>query len=181
MRPVLERQLFVDVAQVELDGVDRNLEVAGQLIVGPAAGERGEQFAFLVGQGLQGVAIEFAYVDEVEKILLLVDFEVGGAYAALVYDPQQRQEILATIREEYDRTVDQVLRITDEVGLAQRFPNYRSRLERRLPILNQVGRQQADMVGRLRARRKAGASDPEDFLPLLLSINCVASGLGWTG
>ncbi len=120
-------------------------------------------------------------VDEVEKILLLVDFDVGGAYADLVSDPQQRQEILATIREEYDRTVEQVLRITDEGGLAQRFPNYRSRLERRLPILNQVGRQQADLVGRLRARRRAGSSEPADFVPLLLSINCVASGLGWTG
>ncbi|MDJ0611080.1 MAG: phosphoenolpyruvate carboxylase [Kiloniellales bacterium] len=120
-------------------------------------------------------------VDEVEKILFLVDFDVAGVYAELVADRERGQEIFSMIRREYDRTAAQVLALTGESELAARFPTYRKRAERRLPMLNRVGLQQARMLGALREERGAGKGDEEDSLPLLLSINCVASGIGWTG
>jgi phosphoenolpyruvate carboxylase len=64
--------------------------------------------------------------------------------------------------------------------LLDRFPNHRSRLDSRLPMLNRASRQQVELLRRVRSRAP-GADAGEDLVPLLLSINCVAAGLGWTG
>ncbi len=78
------------------------------------------------------------------------------------------------------RTVARLLRVTGEKALLDRFPNHRSRLDSRLPMLNRASRQQVELLRRVRSRRPGGDAG-EDFVPLLLSINCVAAGLGWTG
>jgi hypothetical protein len=45
-----------------------------------------------------------------------------------------------------------------------------------------VGREQVKLIAQFRAKAPAGESKfDEDLVPLLLSINCIASGLGWTG
>jgi phosphoenolpyruvate carboxylase len=120
-------------------------------------------------------------IDEVEKTLLMVDLDIAGRYAKLVPDAQIRGEIFAMIEEEFHRTCAQVLRLTGQTALAARFPNLRSRMARRLPILGQVGREQVKLVERYRGAKSKGGAGAKDFVPLLLSINCVSSGLGWTG
>ena len=57
----------------------------------------------------------------------------------------------------------------------------RGRAKRRLAILNQAGRQQVELIERFRRSKKAGKPRQEDLVPLLLSFNCIAAGLGWTG
>src|SRR2546430_7342414 len=79
------------------------------------------------------------------------------------------------VADEYHRTVDAVRRLTGESALAERFPQFRERLSRRLPTLNQVSHQQIELLRRYCAGQ-------EDALPaLLLSINCIAAGFGTTG
>jgi phosphoenolpyruvate carboxylase len=84
------------------------------------------------------------------------------------------------IVEEHGRTVEAVLRISGGTTLAERFPLYRRRLARRLPTLDQVSRHQVELLRRFRA-----AESPEQreqhLDALLLSINCLAAGLGATG
>ncbi|MGH6932652.1 MAG: phosphoenolpyruvate carboxylase, partial [Dongiaceae bacterium] len=89
--------------------------------------------------------------------------------------------IYTMIEQEHGRTVASVLRLVGTAQLAERFPQYRSRLARRLPIINRVGRTQVDLIRRSRSVQKGGKAAEKDLVPLLLSINCVASGLGWTG
>jgi phosphoenolpyruvate carboxylase len=114
-------------------------------------------------------------IDEVEKTLAYVDLDVAREYAGLVADDWCRAEILSLVAEEYHRTVEAIHRIVGPGGVARRFPQFRQRLERRLPILNQVNRQQVELLRRYRAGQ-------EDALaPLLLSINCIAAGFGTTG
>src|SRR5690606_31173443 len=62
-------------------------------------------------------------VDEVEKILPLVDLSVARAFAGLVADVALREEIFAMVEAEYHRTVAMVLKITGEASLLARFPN----------------------------------------------------------
>ena len=67
-----------------------------------------------------------------------------------------------------------------ETELAERFPLFRDRLKGRLPTINQVSREQVELLARYRAetdedRREAVKS------ALLLSINCIAVGFGATG
>jgi phosphoenolpyruvate carboxylase len=120
-------------------------------------------------------------IDEVEKTLSLVDLDIAHDYAGLVPDPRIAEEIFAMIAAEYHLTVANTLRISGEHDLAERFPNFRDGLARRLPTLNHVNRQQVRLIRRFRGAKKGEQSRKDDFVPLLLSINCVSSGLGWTG
>jgi phosphoenolpyruvate carboxylase len=84
------------------------------------------------------------------------------------------------VEAEYRRTVDAVLRVSGGTELAERFPRFRRRLVRRMATINQVSRQQVELLRRFRA----AASEPERqryLSALLLSINCISSGFGATG
>ena len=119
-------------------------------------------------------------MDEVEKTLAYVDLDLARGYADLVADPWLRQEIFSLVTDEYHRTVAVVRRLTGCTVLAERFPQFRQRLANRLPTLNQVNRQQIELLRRHRAA--AAEKPPEDELAaLLLSINCIAAGFGTTG
>jgi phosphoenolpyruvate carboxylase len=119
-------------------------------------------------------------VDEVEKTLSYVDLEAAREYAELVPDPRVRDAVFPLIEEEYHRTVEAVLRISGGGELAERFPRFRRKLARRLPILNQISRQQIELLRRF---RESGSDKSQEELlsALLLSINCIATGFGATG
>jgi phosphoenolpyruvate carboxylase len=119
-------------------------------------------------------------VDEVEKTLSYVDLDVAQEYAELVPDSRVRGAVFPRIEEEYHRTVEAVLRITGARELAERFPRFRRKLARRLPTLNQISRQQIELLRRF--RESGGDTSQEELLSaLLLSINCIATGFGATG
>ena len=116
-------------------------------------------------------------VDEVEKTLAYVDLDIAREYAGLVADDWVRAEIFSLVTDEYHRTVDAIRRVAGQGGgsIAERFPQFRRRLESRIPILNQVNRQQVELLRGYRAGRE------EALAALLLSINCIAAGFGTTG
>jgi phosphoenolpyruvate carboxylase len=119
-------------------------------------------------------------IDEVEKTLAQVDLDIARGYAELVADRQLRETVFGQIEHELRLTTQMVLRVSGGGEIAERFPQFRERLARRLPAINQVGRQQIEL---LRLYRQA-ATDGERrgyLVPLLLSINCIASGFGATG
>ena len=118
-------------------------------------------------------------VDEVEKTLVYVDLELARGYADLVADPWLRQEIFSLVTDEYHRTVAAIRRVTGATELAERFPQFRQRLASRLPTLNQVNRQQIELLRRYRGATPA--TRDEHLGALLLSINCIAAGVGTTG
>jgi phosphoenolpyruvate carboxylase len=119
-------------------------------------------------------------VDEVEKTLTYVDLDIAREYAELVPDPAVRSSILMLVEEEYQRTVEAVLRISGGKELVERYPRFRRRLARRLPTINQVSRQQIELLRRF--RESGGDKTQEEQLSaLLLSINCIAAGFGATG
>jgi phosphoenolpyruvate carboxylase len=115
-------------------------------------------------------------MDEVEKTLLFVDLDLARSYAELVDDPGLRDSIFGRIEREYRLTCEMVLRVSGDAVIAERFPQFRRRLQRRLTTLNQVSREQ---VGLLRQFRAGG--DEEVRNALLLTINCAAAGFGATG
>ncbi len=136
---------------------------------------RGASGAALLERMFTGCRLFRLIVDEAEKTLAYVDLDIARAYAELVPDPWARNELMSLVADEYHRTVDAVRRLTGASALAERFPQFRERLGRRLPTLNQVNRQQIELLRRYRAGQ-------EDALPaLLLSINCIAAGFGTTG
>jgi phosphoenolpyruvate carboxylase len=141
---------------------------------------RGQRGAALLDRMFTESRLFRLIVDEVEKTLAYVDLEIAREYAELVPDPRVRTSILTLVEEEYHRTVEAVLRISGGSQLVERYPRFRRRLARRLPTINQVSRQQIELLRRFRASG-GDKTQEEQLSALLLSINCIAGGFGATG
>jgi phosphoenolpyruvate carboxylase len=115
-------------------------------------------------------------LDDVERTLLQVDLSIAGEYAGLVEDEAVREPIFSRIAEEYRLTCEMILCITGDTDIAERFPQFRRRLARRLKTINQVSREQVHLL----RQHRAGSSE-DVRTALLMSINCAAAGLGATG
>jgi phosphoenolpyruvate carboxylase len=141
---------------------------------------RGPRGAALIRRMFTDSRLFRLIVDEVEKTLSYVDLEHAREYADLVPDARVRDAVFPLIEEEYHRTVDAMLKISGGTELAERFPRFRRKLARRLPTLNQISRQQIELLRRF---RESGSDKSQEELlsALLLSINCIASGFGATG
>ena len=119
-------------------------------------------------------------IDELEKTLCLVDMNVAESYASLVEDKKLRHQVFGMVKEEYELTCKMVRKITGERKLGTRFKKFSRKLQRRSQILSSVGMEQVRLVEQFRsAKNEKEAHD--DLVSLLLSINCISAGLGWTG
>ena len=137
---------------------------------------RGEEGQVLINKMFKESRIFKLIIDEVEKSLALVDFEVAQAYAELVEDENIRNNIYGMVKDEYDLTHKWVLQITGEIKLCTRFRKFNRKLNRRSGALMKAGMEQVELVKKFRE-----SGDEEELVGVLLSINCVSAGLGWTG
>ena len=141
---------------------------------------RGEQGAALLADLFADSRLFRLIIDEVEKTLLLVDLDIARDYASLVADEGARAGVFTLIAEELALTREMVLKVSGGVTLAERFPQFRNALQLRLPTVNEVNREQVELLRRFRGAESE--SEREAYKPaLLLSINTVAAGLGATG
>ena len=120
-------------------------------------------------------------IDEVEKTTALTDMALAQSYAALVADKAQSRFFLDLVRTEYELTCAELLRLTGETALAERFPSFRRRLDQVSPLLQRTHALQVDLLAQFRAEQADGATRMQTLVPLLLSMNCISAGLGWTG
>ncbi|HYC30727.1 MAG TPA: phosphoenolpyruvate carboxylase [Gemmatimonadales bacterium] len=141
---------------------------------------RGQRGTALLGRMYTDSRLFRLIVDEAEKTLTYVDLDLAREYAGLVPDPAVRGAIYPMIEEEYHRSVEALLRISGGRELAERFPRFRRRLARRLPTLNQVSRQQIELLRRFR-ESGGDRTQEEQLSALLLSLNTIAAGFGATG
>jgi len=119
-------------------------------------------------------------MDEVEKTLLIVDLAIARAYSGLVAEAQVRDRVFPMIEREYQLTREMVRRVSGEAEIGDRFPRHREVLAERLPMINEVNREQVELLSRF--RDASTEAERERYKPaLLLSINCIAGGLGATG
>lgn len=141
---------------------------------------RGQQGEALLPHLFQDSRLFRLIIDEVEKTLLLVDLDIARDYAGLVPDEGVRATIFPMIEQELELTREMVLKVSGSSEIGGRFPEFRRSLASRLPTINEVNREQVELLRRFRgasteAEREAYKS------ALLLSINTVAAGLGATG
>lgn len=120
-------------------------------------------------------------LDEAEKTLLQVDPMLMHAYANLVESEEDRGSILGLIEAELGRTMQQILRITGEAIIAERFPLLRERIARRKAMLDRVGHEQIELLRLVRGSAADDDARNAALSALLFSINCIAAGFGTTG
>ncbi|BAQ18795.1 phosphoenolpyruvate carboxylase [Methyloceanibacter caenitepidi] len=140
-------------------------------------GDKGER---LLAEMFKGSRLFRLIIDEVEKALARVDLKIARDYASLVSDAQVRETIFAMIEKEYALTKDMVLALSGSAFPGERFKQFQASLAERLPTVNQVSREQVELLRRFRA--SDNEQERESYKSaLLLSINTVAAGLGATG
>ena len=118
-------------------------------------------------------------VDEVEKTLFLSDMEIASLYSGLVPDADLRARVFEAVRAEHARTCREILAITGETHVAERFPALRRRIGEVRPLIDRCNLWQVRLLNRHRTGDEAARAEAR--VPLLLSMNCIAAGLGWTG
>ncbi|MGH7499608.1 MAG: phosphoenolpyruvate carboxylase [Gemmatimonadales bacterium] len=141
---------------------------------------RGDRGAALIQRMFRDSRVFRLIVDEVEKTLSYVEPTLAHEYAGLVPDARVREEIFAMVEKEYHRSIEAVLRISGGAALNERFPRFRRRLARRMGTMNQISRQQIELLRRFR-QSGGDRTQEEQLSALLLSINCIAAGFGATG
>ena len=137
---------------------------------------RGQEGLKLLREMYDNWSLFSLIIDEVEKSLAFVDADVMRSYADLLNQSAIKEKLFTKVVREYELSVEKILLITGETKLGERFPRFSRKLERRGDILKQVGLAQVELVKRFREQDKQA-----DLVALLLSINCVSAGLGWTG
>lgn len=120
-------------------------------------------------------------VDEVEKTLYQADMDLADRYAGLVQDKETRERIYSMIRQEYETTYGQLSSLTGMSEPAQRFPAFRKRIDDVKPLIERTHLLQVELLDEFRIAQSNEAVRKSITVPLLLSMNCIAAGLGWTG
>ena len=92
-------------------------------------------------------------------------------------DQKAAKRILERVQAEHALTREKVLELSGAGGLCARFPGFRRRFDRVRPMIDQANRWQVDLLKDARA----GRHKDKALTPLLMTMNCIASGLGWTG
>lgn len=109
--------------------------------------------------------------------LLEVDMDIAEQYAQLCQDADARDRIFGAVKQEYDRTVNAVLKITETDALGQGIRRSAQAAEMRRHSLGQMNRIQIELLRKM----QSGQATDEDMMQLLLTINCIAAGMRTTG
>lgn len=142
---------------------------------------QGEQGLAILHEMFEQCPIFRLITDNVEKMLFLTDFDVANEYATLVEDQQSCDTIMGLIKQERELAEQMILKVTQETELCKRFPNFHDTMAARIDGIKQIGLEQVKLVKQFRDPNSTKNTAQDNLVPLLLSINCVAAGLGWTG
>jgi len=119
------------------------------------------------------------FLSNVEMMLTKTDLEIASRYMAELV-PEPLRHLFDTIREEYARTVAEVLRITGEPELLDASPVLRRTLAVRDTYLQPLHHLQVALLAQHRTAQRRPA-DPALLRALLTTVNGIAAGMRNTG
>ena len=122
-----------------------------------------------------------ALLSNIQMALFKGDMTIAREYMQLAGNPAIAETIYRKIREEYNRTLLQVLNVSDQKQLMEENPALGLSMYRRNPYLDPLNNIQITLLSRYR-NESLGKDVRERWLPpLLRSINAIASGMRNTG
>lgn len=116
-------------------------------------------------------------LSNVEMMLVKTDLRIAARYVSELVDPALRP-LFDAVREEYERTLDELLHVTGQRSLLSEHPWMKRSLEIRAAYLEPLHHLQVSLLSRLRS-----SDDPDPALrrALLITVNGIAAGLRNTG
>ncbi len=118
-----------------------------------------------------------AQLSNMDMVLAKTSMAIARRYANLVEDETLRETIYGRIREEWQSTVDAVLRISRQHELLERNPLLNRSIQNRFPYLDPLNHMQVEMMKLSRAQ----SQDPKVLRGIQLTINGIAAGLRNSG
>ena len=122
-----------------------------------------------------------AMLSNTQMALAKAEMSIAYEYAGLCNDPDTCERVYNIIRDEYEKTVQQILDIAELDSLLEENPTLALSLKRRSPYLNPLNHIQTTLLKRY---RDPGLAEHERAIwldPLLRSINAIAAGMRNTG
>ncbi len=141
------------------------------------AAARADGFGDVIDEMYRSWSFFRTFISNVEMTLTKTDLGIAQRYVELLVDPSLHP-ILDQIREEYERSVKEVLRVTGDERLLDGSPLLQRTLEVRDRYLDPLHYLQMSLLAR---SRRVADTDPLLQRALLLTVNGIATGLRNTG
>lgn len=116
-----------------------------------------------------------------QMALFKAEIDIAKEYASLCLDPNVGERVFGMIRDEYTRTVTQVLNCAGRRALLEEVPTLALSLARRNPYLDPLNYIQIILLRRFRNETLSEEERKKWLSPLLRSINAIAAGMRNTG
>jgi phosphoenolpyruvate carboxylase len=122
-----------------------------------------------------------SFLGNVEMTLVKTDLAIAATYVDALVEPRLHV-VFELVREEHERTLQEVLRLAGGAELLQRHPLLQRTLAVREKYLAPLHALQVELLQRRRAALAADQEpDPDEQRALLITINGIAAGLRNTG
>jgi phosphoenolpyruvate carboxylase len=122
-----------------------------------------------------------ALLGNMQMALLKADMDIARDYASLCLDSQTSKHVYQLIRDEHQRTVQYVLRVSGNATLLEENPPLYLSLSRRNPYLDPLSSIQVTLLRRYRDETMDETERNIWLTPLLRTINAIAAGMRNTG
>ncbi|MEN8132888.1 MAG: phosphoenolpyruvate carboxylase, partial [Pseudomonadota bacterium] len=120
-------------------------------------------------------------ISNIQMALFKGEMNIAHEYTRLASDAKSAERIYTKIRDEYNKTVTQVLNISGFHQLLEDNPALGLSLYRRNPYLDPLNNIQVTLLSRYRNTDLNDEQRERWLHPLLRSINAIASGMRNTG
>ncbi len=121
-------------------------------------------------------------LETAELSLVKADMQIARLYSELVPDHDLANRVFSAILEEYQRTVQAVLRIKQQKELMEEEPVIQRSIQLRNPYVDPLNYIQVDLLRRLRSLPDPNSQEAQSLHDaIVLTINGIAAGLRNTG
>lgn len=122
-----------------------------------------------------------ALLSNAQMALTKAEMATAGEYVKLAQDQENARKIFSVIKDEFHRTVEQILTVADIDSLMAETPGIALSLARREPYLDPLNHIQIELIKRHRDQTLDESAHQQWLSPLLRSINAIAAGMRNTG